>query len=74
MESLYCIKKGKVKNLTEGKIYQVVRIQNGVHDNSGIPYSGAWIINDSGIERYYSMKRFIDIVEKREKIINDILE
>jgi hypothetical protein len=69
-----CINKGRIKNLTEGKKYKVVRKRKveGLHQDSYIRYSGFWIINDSGIERYYSSKRFLDVLEWREKKLNEL--
>ena len=69
-----CISKGKVKNLTEGKKYKVVKKIEGLHQDSYIRYSGFWIINDAGIERYYSSKRFLDELEWRDKQINKLLQ
>lgn len=69
-----CISKGKVKNLTEGKRYKVVKKIEGLHQDSYIRYSGFWIINDAGIERYYSSKRFLDELEWRDKQINRLLQ
>ena len=69
-----CISKGKIKNLTEGKKYKVVRKVEGTHQDSYIRYSGYWIINDVGIERYYSSKRFLDVLEWRDKQINKLLK
>ncbi len=68
-----CINRGKIKNLTEGKNYKVIKGVEGVHQNSNISYSGFWIINDAGIERYYSSKRFLDKLEWRDKQINKLL-
>jgi hypothetical protein len=69
-----CISKGKIKNLTEGKKYKVVKKVEGKHQDSYIRYSGFWIINDAGIERYYSSKRFLDELEWRDKQINKLLQ
>ncbi len=69
-----CINKGRIKNLTEGKKYKVKRKVEGLHQDSYIRYSGFWIINDLGIERYYSSKRFLDELEWRDKQINTILQ
>jgi hypothetical protein len=69
-----CISKGKIKNLTEGKKYKVVKKVEGNHQDSYIRYSGFWIINDAGIERYYSSKRFLDELEWRDKQINKLLQ
>ena len=69
-----CISKGKIKNLTEGEKYKVVKKIEGSHQYSYIRYSGFWIINDSGIERYYSSKRFLDELEWRDKQINKLLQ
>ena len=69
-----CISKGKIKNLTEGKKYKVVKKIEGLHQDSYIRYSGFWIINDAGIERYYSSKRFLDQLEWRDKQINKLLQ
>ena len=69
-----CISKGKIKNLTEDKKYKVVKKIEGLHQDSYIRYSGFWIINDAGIERYYSSKRFLDELEWRDKQINILLK
>jgi hypothetical protein len=69
-----CISKGKIKNLTEGKKYKVVKKVEGFHQDSYIRYSGFWIINDTGIERYYSSRRFLDELEWRDKQINKLLQ
>lgn len=69
-----CISKGKIKNLTEGKKYKVVKKVEGTHQDSYIRYSGFWIINDAGIERHYSSKRFLDELEWRDKQINKLLQ
>ena len=69
-----CINKGRIKNLTEGKKYKVKRKVEGTHQDSHIRYSGFWIINDAGIERHYSSKRFLDVLEWRDKQINKLLQ
>jgi hypothetical protein len=69
-----CISKGKIKNLTEGKKYKVVKKIEGLHQDSYIRYAGFWIINDAGIKRYYSSKRFLDVLEWRDKQINKLLQ
>lgn len=70
---MICIKRGKIKNLTVGKNYEIVRKHSGVHQGSNIPYSGIWVINDAGDKKHYSSKRFIDISEWREKQINELI-
>ena len=72
--NITCISKGKIKNLTEDKKYKVVKKIEGLHQDSYIRYSGFWIINDAGIERYYSSKRFLDELEWRDKQINKLLQ
>jgi hypothetical protein len=67
-----CINKGRIKNLTEGKKYKVVRKVEGTHQDSHIRYSGFYVINDAGIERYHSSKRFLDVLEWREKKLNEL--
>jgi hypothetical protein len=69
-----CINKGRIKNLTEGKKYKVVRKVEGTHQDSHIRYSGFYVINDAGIERHYSSKRFLDVLEWRDKQINKLLQ
>jgi hypothetical protein len=69
-----CISKERIKNLTEGKKYRVVKKVQGLHQGSYIRYSGYWIINDAGIERYYSSRRFLDELEWRDKQINKLLQ
>ena len=71
--NVVCINKGKIKSLTVGKRYEVVRSNSGHHQGSNIPYSGMWVINDSGIERHYSSKRFSTIAEWRDKQLNDLI-
>ena len=73
-KTVHCIKRGKCKSLTLGKQYDVVRVQNGKHENSNIPYSGVWVVNDNDIVKYYSSKRFIDRVKYREQILNELLK
>ncbi len=70
---MICINKGKIKNLTVGKKYTVVRVNSGIHQGSNIPYKGFYVINDAGIEKHYSSKRFIDMAEWREKQLNVIM-
>lgn len=70
---MICINKGKIKNLTVGKKYMVVRVNSGIHQGSNIPYKGFYVINDAGIEKHYSSKRFIDMAEWREKQLNVIM-
>lgn len=69
---LICINKGKIKNLTRGKIYKVVRTICGKHTDSDIEYNNVWVINDAGIEKHYSGKRFISVPEWRDNKLNDI--
>lgn len=69
---MICINKGKIKNLTVGKNYLVTRTNNGVHYGSNIPYSGMWVINDAGIEKHYSSKRFIGVDAWRELQLKEI--
>lgn len=69
---LVCINKGKIKNLTEGITYIVVRTNSGKHLGSNKDYSNVWVINDVGIEKHYSRKRFITISESRNKKLNTI--
>jgi hypothetical protein len=69
-----CVNSGKIKNLTEGRRYHVIRRIEGEHKDSYIRYEGVWIINDAGIERYYSLKRFLYESDWRDKQINKILE
>ena len=69
---LICINKGKIKSLTEGKRYKSIREASGIHSNSKKSYSGFWIINDSGKEKYYSSKRFLNIEEHRDKVLNNL--
>ena len=69
-----CRNKGKIKNLTDGKRYKVIRRVEGEHSDSYIRYEGVWIINDAGIERYYSLKRFLYESDWRDKQINKVLK
>lgn len=68
-----CISKD-VKNLTEGKKYKVIRKIEGIYQDSYIRFPGFWIINDAGTERYYSLERFLDVSECRDKQINELLQ
>jgi hypothetical protein len=72
--NVICINKGKIKNLTEGRRYQIVKKNSGFHFGSDIPYSNMWIINDAGIEKHYSSKRFLTISEFRNIKIDSILK
>lgn len=67
---VYCINKGKIKNLTLNKQYKLTRETKGVHFGSEKPWSGVYIINDSGKEHYYSSKRFIKKEEYRDVLLN----
>ena len=67
-----CIKKGLIKNLTEEKVYEVVKIRTGTHMDSLIDYKNFVVINDAGIERSYSASRFITIEQMRELKLNKI--
>ena len=69
---VYCIDKGKIVNLTLNKQYKLTRESKGVHFGSGKPYSGVWVINDSGKEHHYSSRRFIKVDEYRDRILNEI--
>lgn len=66
--------KCKIKSLTFGKQYHVVRTQQGIHHGSGIAYSGVWVINDNDKVKYYSAKRFANKTEYRNMILKDILD
>ena len=69
---LVCINRGKIKNLTEGSTYIVVRTNSGKHLDSNKDYSNVWVINDVGIEKHYSRKRFGTISESRNNKLNII--
>lgn len=69
---LVCIKKGKIKNLTEGCFYTIVRENKGVHLDPNMPYQGVWIVNDAGIEKHYSIKRFVSIENWRNIRLNEL--
>lgn len=71
---MICLDKGVVKNLTIGKDYQILGYNNGVHQDSGIKYSGVWVINDSGIRQLYSSRRFIEIDQWREIQLNKLIK
>ena len=62
-----CIKTGKIKNLTEGKSYQLIKVSKGIHLDSNIEYKNFVVVNDAGIERMYSASRFITLEEFRNK-------
>jgi hypothetical protein len=68
---MVCISRRKIKNLTLGRSYVVTGINNGIHRDSNIPYSGVWVINDEGKEKHYSSRRFIG--EWREKQLNELI-
>lgn len=70
---MICLNKGKIKNLTIGKKYKVVRRNSGKHQGSNITYSGIWVINDAGLEKHYSSKRFIDGAEWRDRQLNTLI-
>ena len=70
---MICINKGKIKNLTIGKNYTVVRVNSGIHHGSNIPYKGFYVINDADIVKHYSSKRFIDISEWRDRQLNELI-
>ena len=72
--NVICINKGEIKNLTEGQVYQVVKTNSGFHLGSDIPYYNMWVINDAGIEKHYSSKRFLTISEFRNIKIDSILK
>jgi hypothetical protein len=63
---MICINKGKIKNLTIGKSYKVLKLVTGTHCDSGKGYAGAIVINDAGMQKYYSAKRFVQMDEWRE--------
>ncbi len=67
-----CINKGKIKNLELGKRYNITRTNSGTHQGSNIPYTGVWVINDAGKEKHYSSKRFMCILDYRDKLLNEI--
>ena len=67
-----CVKVGKITSLTQGKSYTIVRQNNGKHDNSDKEYNNIWVVNDSGIERHYSRKRFVSIAEFRDIKLNEL--
>jgi hypothetical protein len=67
-----CINKGGIKSLTEGKKYKVVRTNSGKHNNSDKEYNNIWVINDFGIERNYSIKRFISVPEWRDNRLKEL--
>ena len=69
---LVCINKGRIKNLTEGKKYKVVRTNSGKQNNSDKEYNSIWVINDVGIEKHYSRKRFISVPEWRDNKLKEL--
>lgn len=69
---MICINRGSIKNLTVGKKYQVTKTNSGDHYGSDKSYFNVWVINDKGIERHYSGKRFISIDEYRDKQLNEV--
>ena len=69
---LVCINKGRIKSLTEGKKYKVVRSNSGKHNNSDKEYNNIWVINDVGVEKHYSRKRFISVPEWRDNKLNEL--
>jgi DNA-directed RNA polymerase subunit N (RpoN/RPB10) len=73
VSDLVCIKSGKIKSLTKGKIYTYIRENNGIHNNSDKKYNNIWVINDLGLEKHYSRRRFVTISEWRELKLNKLL-
>jgi hypothetical protein len=71
---MICISKCKINNLTVGKKYEVVGKSSCVRQGSNIPYSCVWVINDAGIKRHYSSKRFVDVAKWRDIQLNNILD
>ena len=71
-ELVVCVKVGKIKNLTQGKTYTIVRQNMGKHDNSDKEYNNIWIVNDLGIEKHYSKKRFVSVAEFRDIKLNEL--
>ena len=67
-----CIKTGKIKNLTEGKSYQLIKVSKGIHLDSNIEYKNFVVVNDAGIERMYSASRFMTVEKWRENQLNKI--
>lgn len=67
-----CVKRGKIKYLTEGKQYQLVQINSGTHKDSSKSYTNFIIVNDIGIEKSYSSTRFLTIQQIREVKLNNI--
>ena len=70
---MICIKKGEIKNLTVGKHYTVTKSNTGRHYGSDKEYYNIWVINDAGIEKHYSSKRFVDIQKYREMQLNELV-
>lgn len=48
-ELVVCVKVGKIKNLTTGKTYTIVRQNMGKHDNSDKEYNNIWV--DSRLQK-----------------------
>lgn len=70
----FCINKGNIKEgLTIGKPYIINRVNNGVHINSNKEYHNIWVVNDFGLEKHYSRKRFVSMSEYRDIKINELL-
>jgi hypothetical protein len=67
-----CVKRGKIKNLTEEKVYEVTKVRTGTHMDSLIDYKNFVVINDAGIEKSYSASRFITIEQMREVKLTNI--
>lgn len=69
-----CINACKIRKLTEGRRYKVVRVIEGIQEDSNIAYSLYHIINDIGIKRYFSSERFLNELDWRDRQIDKILK
>ena len=70
---MICINRGKIKNLTVGKHYTITKSNTGKHLGSDKEYYNIWIVNDVGIEKHYSSRRFVDIQKYREMQLNELI-
>ena len=71
---VFCINKGNIKEgLTIGESYTITKINHGKHLNSDKEYHNIWVVNDFGLEKHYSRKRFVSVSDFRDMKINELL-
>ncbi len=63
-----------ISDLTLDKVYSVDSISYSNPDENGLCNNRYYkILNDNGVYSIYNYKHFITLVEKRDKILNEIL-